>query len=333
MKDTSNIKDKTQENLPRPRLRNIIFLIDDDLPFGELIQETLGDLGEVFVFQDPTVFLRELDHKKPDLVLVDLHLEHPKYNGFDLVRHIKARPDSHLIPVLMISGADDVYGEALESGIEDYIQKPILPALFLQKVRHVLRQNREKIHTNALTGLPGIQLIEHEFSERSYRKKPFALAYMDMDHFKAFNDEKGVKAGDAAIQRLAGILLGFKGVYSQEELFSGHLGGDDFFLLGKTDIVRKVIPEIYERFQKDTLALFSFGEVRQKHYYGRSREGQPLRIPLLSLSTVILNFNSTYLLKNSLTFDKISETASSLKKEAKSEPGNSIIEKNISEIV
>ena len=328
MNDTLNPIGQPLKKKNSYQMRDIIFLVDDDYSFGELVQESLASLGEIFIFQDPNVFLEKLNRMKPGLVLLDLNLRHQEYNGFDLIKQIKSRPDSHLIPILMISGADDIYGEALDSGIEDYIQKPILPDLFLKKVEHVLFQNRQKIHTNALTGLPDIHLIECEIMRRFNLQKEFSLSYLDMDNFKAFNDEKGIKAGDIAIQILAKILLSIRAACSKEELFIGHLGGDDFFLLGDIDKVRKVVGDAYEYFQKDVARLFNSQEIHQKYYHGRDRNGKLFEIPLLTLSTVILNFNSSECFDRKITFHEISETVSSIKKKAKSEPGNSIEERN-----
>ena len=302
-------------------------MVDDDPSFGELVQEALASMGEIVIFQDPNTFLKKLDQEKPDLVLIDLNLDHEDYNGFDLIKQIKSRPDAHLISILMISGAEDIYAEALDSGVEDYIQKPILPDLFLKKVEHVLFQNRKKIHTNALTGLPDIHLIECEFRKRLDIKKPFSLAYLDMDNFKAFNDEKGIKAGDITIRILAKILLSTRANYTREELFVGHLGGDDFFLLGDFDIIGEVINTVYKHFEKDTARFFSAQEIDQKYYYGSDRQGRVLKIPLLTLSTAILHFDSSQCYDTKIGFYKISEIVSLLKKKAKSEPGNSIVEK------
>ena len=305
--------------------REIIFIIDDDVDFCSLITETLASLGTIQSFQDPKFLFEALKKVKPSLILIDLNLNHPNYTGFDIVQEIHKRHDSHLIPMLMVSGADDVYSKALRSGIDDYIQKPIMPDLFVNKVEHILYQNQKKIYTNALTGLPDIHMVEREYLSRSAKKEAFSLAYLDIDNFKSFNDEKGVKAGDDAIQLIAQTCMKVRANYSKVELFVGHLGGDDFFLVGIYKEMKKIIQKIYTIFAKETKHLFTSEEINCGYYRGSDREGNLINIPLLSISTAIINFGRDA--HQRVPFQNITEKSTQIKKEAKRELGNSIIEK------
>ena len=59
------------------------------------------------------------------------------------------------------------------------------------------------------------------------------LVYIDLDHFKAFNDRYGFIRGDAMIRTLAEILRhGFSG---RPDRLLGHIGGDDFILILERD--------------------------------------------------------------------------------------------------
>ncbi len=302
-----------------------IFIIDDDADFCNLVAETLARLGAIKSFQEPKTFFESLERARPDLILIDLNLNHVDYTGFDIVREIHKRDDSHLIPMLMVSGADDVYSKALRSGIDDYIQKPIIPNLFVNKVEHILYQNRKKIYMNALTGLPDIHIVESEYLSRSMNKETFSLAYLDMDNFKSFNDEKGVKAGDDAIQLIARACMQVRAHYSKEELFVGHLGGDDFFLIGTSEEMEKIIREVYRNFTEKTKYLFTSEEISNGYYRGLDREGNPINIPLLSVSTAIICFDSNT--NQPQSFQSITEKSAKIKKEVKKKPGNSIIRK------
>lgn len=66
--------------------------------------------------------------------------------------------------------------------------------------------------------------IEQERSERS--NSPYSLLYVDIDHFKSFNDARGRQSGDAVLQAIAAILRD----NSRRIDIVGRLGEDDFVL-------------------------------------------------------------------------------------------------------
>jgi two-component system cell cycle sensor histidine kinase/response regulator CckA len=77
---------------------------------------------------------------KPDLVLLDVHL--PDGSGFDVCRRIKEDPATAAIPVVFLSavavqGEDRIRGLAL--GADDYLVKPVEPAVVVAHVKALLR--------------------------------------------------------------------------------------------------------------------------------------------------------------------------------------------------
>jgi two-component system alkaline phosphatase synthesis response regulator PhoP len=77
------------------------------------------------------------EHKRPDLVLLDLNL--PGMDGLDVARQIRRKGDT---PIIMITArveeADQLVG--LELGADDYIPKPFSPRLVVARVRALLRR-------------------------------------------------------------------------------------------------------------------------------------------------------------------------------------------------
>ena len=77
------------------------------------------------------------EHKRPDLVLLDLNL--PGMDGLDVAREIRHKSDT---PIIMLTArveeADQLVG--LELGADDYIPKPFSPRLVVARARALLRR-------------------------------------------------------------------------------------------------------------------------------------------------------------------------------------------------
>ncbi|GEM_PF-2671709 len=304
--------------------RKKIFLLDDDVAFCSQMEYLLADIADVDSFYNYNDFLNAVENARPDLALIDLNLNDPYHNGFDVIMEIKKKKDAHLLPMIMISGADssEILHKAFRSGIEDYVQKPIIPDIFISKIENVLYMYFQKIHMNPLTGLPGNRIIEEEFYLRMNSGKQFSVAYLDMDNFKPFNDIKGVKKGDKAIQLLAFELLDRRNDYTREQLFVGHLGGDDFFLMGNKSKIREMINSVYESFSAKMKSLFTKEEVRQNYYISEDRSGVERKFPLLTVSASLVHIGAIM----ELDFETLTEFTSRLKKSAKKIEGFSIYE-------
>jgi diguanylate cyclase (GGDEF)-like protein len=72
-----------------------------------------------------------------------------------------------------------------------------------------------------------MEFLEREVSRSVRHHRPLALVIIDIDYFKAINDEYGHLAGDYALRELAGIV---KASVRKEELFARY-GGEEFALV------------------------------------------------------------------------------------------------------
>lgn len=79
---------------------------------------------------------------------------------------------------------------------------------------------------NPLTGLPGNHSIyEYLLFSLEEREVTRVYLYIDINHFKSFNDRYGFRQGDRVIILLAPLL---KEIFWGDSFFIGHIGGDDF---------------------------------------------------------------------------------------------------------
>jgi signal transduction histidine kinase/CheY-like chemotaxis protein len=121
-----------------PRPRHVLY-VEDNWANSEVIRAALSARPWVTVTVAPTteeglaVLHDRLRGSKPDLILLDIHL--PDASGQELLKLIKANPDTVDIPVIMIS-ADAVPEQidaALAAGASCYLTKPVqLPELLRQ---------------------------------------------------------------------------------------------------------------------------------------------------------------------------------------------------------
>lgn len=85
--------------------------------------------------------------------------------------------------------------------------------------------------TDALTGLPNRRVLEERLEEELHRsarsRRSFALAIVDVDHFKAINDTYGHPAGDEALQSFAAALR----AQARHADFVARFAGDEFAMI------------------------------------------------------------------------------------------------------
>lgn len=101
----------------------------------------------------------------------------------------------------------------------------------LSALVNALEQEREMSRYDSLTGVANRryfrELLDSEVSRSRRYRRPFTLVYMDLDDFKAINDQQGHTAGDTLLRTVAETLVrGTRGVDT-----TGRLGGDEFALL------------------------------------------------------------------------------------------------------
>ncbi|CAN5218992.1 hypothetical protein BH11PSE10_BH11PSE10_14830 [soil metagenome] len=83
-----------------------------------------------------------------------------------------------------------------------------------------------------LTGLPNRgefdEALRREFKRAQRHRGALALAVLDLDHFKKFNERHGTAAGDAALRRFANLLAER---FKRDTDFVARLGGEEFVAL------------------------------------------------------------------------------------------------------
>lgn len=179
-------------------------------------------------------------------------------------------------------------------------------------------QIRRAFSASPLTGLAGNLVIEEKLKNLLEQRNPYAVLYIDLDHFKAFNDYYGFEQGDRALKKTAAILslclAGLKG--SEARNFLGHIGGDDFLIITQWETAEKLCKSIVKTFDSEIRPLYCDKDLEQGHIEVINRKGDLEKVPIMTISiSVVTNHHrhfSNYL--------EIGEVAAELKKKAKKIP-------------
>jgi CheY-like chemotaxis protein len=76
--------------------------------------------------------------ERPGLVLMDVTM--PGTSGWNAVRTLKQDMDTHLIPIIVVTGLANAWDRdaSIASGCDEYLAKPVQPARLLEEVRKFL---------------------------------------------------------------------------------------------------------------------------------------------------------------------------------------------------
>ncbi len=239
----------------------VVMMVDDQPIFAESVRRMLEAEGDI-VFHycnDPAKAIDMAAEVKPTVILQDLRM--PEIDGLTLVRFFRANPATELVPVIVLSSEQEARekSKAFSAGASDYLvklpdrveliarirahSKNYLTHLERDEAYRKLRELQRKLEQkNAelqrLTNLDGLTTIANRrrFDEalrtewmRAVRKKTMlSLILIDIDSFKAYNDNYGHQAGDDCLRKVAQAL---NSRFRRPTDLLARYGGEEFVVL------------------------------------------------------------------------------------------------------
>ena len=307
------------ESASENRRAHTVLIVDDDPDLRTLLAKSLerGGFG-VIGASDGKSALDTLAVIVPDLIVVDVMM--PAIDGNELTRRIREIPSIAHVPIIMLTNladTDDLV-RGLDAGADDYLVKPFGPAELLARVRAKIRRVEGEASLQPLTRLPGNITIDKELAKRLRIALPWAVLYVDMDNFKAFNDVYGFVHGDEAIVLLARILQDATHRKGGNGDFVGHIGGDDFVVVTTPAHAEKIAEEAIANFDREVRQMYTPDDIVRGTIATKDRQGTMHTFPVMSISIGVVTSDRPSI----KTIAQIGEIAAELKAFAKSKLGS-----------
>ena len=244
-----------------------------------------------------------------DLIILDLTTT-PLEKGDRIVKTI--RGDSFFSTIPIIGILNEIFIEETDwsaTPLDDFITLPIkYPELF-SRTQLAMGRIERIFDNNPLTRLPGNASIQK--AVENAMGQPMAVCYIDINNFKPYNDVYGFSHGDEVLRMLARIM--FNAVKESGGGFCGHVGGDDFVCIIRSEQAEPVCKTIISNFGQIADELFDDVAKADGYFLACDRKGQEEKIPLLSISIAVVPTDSPRILH----YGKLAEVAAELKKLAK----------------
>lgn len=122
----------------------VVLVADDDEDILSLLGLRLARAGyDVVAARDGVEALASVDERVPDIAVVDVMM--PRMDGHELVRRLRARPDTATIPILVLTAAvhDRVADASVRAGADAHMRKPFSPRDLVARLDAMLGRRGE----------------------------------------------------------------------------------------------------------------------------------------------------------------------------------------------
>ncbi len=146
----STIFDLLEEHAPPPRASGAhgqpaskVLLVDDEDSLRKVMRDLLERDGYIVTeARDGVQALDQVDRVGPDIIVLDLNL--PGLDGYGVLSHLRSRPATANIPVIVLTAKGDEDNEVrvFELGADDFLTKPFRARALSARLEAVLGRRR-----------------------------------------------------------------------------------------------------------------------------------------------------------------------------------------------
>lgn len=239
----------------------MVLLVDDQAMIGEAVRRGLANEERIdFHFcADPHQAIAQAIQIKPTVILQDLVM--PGLDGLTLVREYRNNPLTKDIPIIVLSTKEDpmIKSAAFSAGANDYLVKLPDTIELVARIRYhsrsymtllqrdeayrALRVSQQQLldtnlvlqrlmNSDGLTGLSNRrhfdEYLELEWRRATRDQTQLSLMMIDVDFFKAYNDNFGHLEGDEALRQVAKAI---RASSARPSDLPARYGGEEFALV------------------------------------------------------------------------------------------------------
>ncbi|MBI2916338.1 MAG: diguanylate cyclase [Elusimicrobia bacterium] len=282
----------------KPTVKPIAFVASEDAKIRELVRSALvPEKVEPILCGNGVEVLESAKEKTPEgseLKLVILEAFLPKMDGFEVVNRLQDVPQVRDVPVLMLLNKG-VPPRSLPSSVrlkaDNYLQKPFELKEIQAEIHSMVKYFRKHAAPHPVTHLPGHPQMEQEIVQRLSRGQVLSTLWMDINHFRPFNDHLGTEKGNqvllATVKLIQDVIKSLPAAAGQEP-FLAHVDGDDFILLLSEPLTTQIKATLRERFSQEIQNFYAASEIEKGFIYEKGRDKKDQIFPLMGLSMVDL---------------------------------------------
>ena len=226
-------------------MKNIL-IVDDNKSNLAAARLVLCDTYKVTAVTMGVQALKYLENNTCDLILLDINM--PEMDGFEVMEKIRSSEKNSSIPIIFLTADNDAGTEnrCLEAGAQDFIAKPFVASVMRARISRILEMEdmrrqladkleqkikevtdiKSKSQQDSLTGLWNRAYTEGAVNKLIEQGTPGALFMIDMDNFKAINDNYGHIEGDNTLKMFAETMR----KYGSDKDILCRIGGDEFVM-------------------------------------------------------------------------------------------------------
>jgi diguanylate cyclase (GGDEF)-like protein len=259
-----------------------------------------------FIYMDP-----------PDIILIDgTYLQ---LTGAKVVQELRSNTVFGHLPIVALLRKIDLESASWqEMTIDDYMLIDESDLVIQRRLEFISKRSIRELDKNPLTRLPGNESIIRHIQSKIDKAEEVAVAWVDVDNFKPFNDRYGFSRGDEVLLATARIITNASRELNQDKTFVGHIGGDDFVFICPAHIVRTLCEEIISRFDMVIRNFYNDEDLEQGGIISTSRDANVMKFPIMTISiAVVTNEKGRY-----EHYGQASQDATDIKKYIKSIEGS-----------
>ena len=208
----------------------------------------------------------------------------PDMDGLQVCRERRATTrtrHTHLVILARHSGREKRL-EALEMGVNDFIEIPFDPDEITLRVRNAVRRAAAENLTDPVTGLPSGRMIRRRLRDLLRQRSGWALLGINVRHLNAFEGVHGFLAAQETLRSVVRVLGEAVEEWGDADDFVGYSGGGRFVVITKRSLAGSFATGVEEQVEAELDKHHTFQE-REQGYMVLQDEGHAQELSLLGV--------------------------------------------------